>query len=110
MQIQKFFRTDTGIQHQDNDGIVAHARIAFPVQSLQKALERLNAGRLDIPIIFPLIQPVGFERVPRQIFLRHQPVEKCIDILERLMIAGRGGIRDRGKIPQSVLFQRFSRT
>ena len=88
-------------------GIVAHPCVAFPVQSLQEALERLNCGWLDIPVILSLLQPVGFERVLRQVFLRHQPVEKCIDVLKRLIIAGRRGIRDSCKLPQRVLFQWF---
>ena len=68
-------------------------------------LQRFNGRGLDVAIVPPFAKLVDFDGIFADMTLFDQPIQKSVDILKGLIIAGGGGIRDCGEKGEYVIFK-----
>ena len=104
-QGQQFFCADTRIEHDHADNIVPQSDIGALVERGQKLLQCFNWCGLDVAIVPPFAKLVDFDGIFADMTLLDQPIQKSVDILKGLIIAGRGGIRDCGEKGEHIIFK-----
>jgi hypothetical protein len=68
-------------------------------------LQLVHGKRLDVSIVPPLMELMNLDGILPDEFLLKRPIQKCVDGLERFIIAGRGGVGDCGKKCQHIAFE-----
>jgi len=68
-------------------------------------LQLVHGERFDVSIVPPLMELMNLDGILPDEFLLKRPIQKCVDGLERFIIAGRGGVGDCGKKCQHIAFE-----
>jgi hypothetical protein len=68
-------------------------------------LQLVHGERFDVSIVPPLMELMNLDGILLNKLLLKRPIQKCVDVLERFIIAGRGGVGDCGKKCQHIAFE-----